>query len=416
MEETTVAEVCEFCDGDGCASCQREGSMRAEVTREREKLERKPAPPPVSAANGLRCTVLQENLRAALAVVTRAVATRSPLPITACVLISSDNGRLRLQCTDLEMTVTAWCGALIESEGAVAVDARYFAECINALGPVSLSLDASGPRLAVQGGRAGQTFNTMKAEDFPRSEVFVGGELWETIPAGEMRAVGKRVAPVAASDDSRPALTGVGYASDQDENRTWVATDGFRLAMLGGRMTAQCVVPARALRTVAALVGSEDVRCSTSVPATRMAFRFGEIEVVTQLIQGTYPNYQHLIPEETAAEWVVEADVLKRVLGQVLPAARHGSKIVRFRATENRVRVWTTGDDALGTAESELEVEARGGDAHVALNGAYAQEAVDAFAGETVTIGLNGPQHQVTFRVDGYTHVVMPMFVQGWDS
>ncbi|MGE3704794.1 MAG: DNA polymerase III subunit beta [Vicinamibacterales bacterium] len=416
MEETTVAEVCEFCDGDGCASCGREEAMRAEVTREREKLEKKPAPPPAPAANGLRCSVLQENLRAALAVVVRAVATRSTLPITACVLISSDNGRLRLQCTDLELTVTAWCGALIESEGAVAVDARYFAECINALGPVSLALDASGPRMAVKGGRAEHTFNTMKAEDFPSGAPFIGGESWETIPAAEMRAVGKRVVPAAASDGSRPVLTGVGYASDQDENRTWVAADGFRLAVLGGRMPVQCIVPARALRTVAALVGSEDVRCSTSTPGTRIAFRFGDIEVVTQIIQGTYPNYQQLIPEETAAEWVVEADDLKRSLGPVLPAARHGSKIVRFRATENRVRVWTTGDDALGTAEGELEVEARGDDAHVALNAAYAQEAVDAFAGETVTIGLNGPSQQVTFRVDGYTHVVMPMFVQGWDS
>lgn len=357
----------------------------------------------------MNLVVLQENLNRAMGALTRVANPKSPLPIAATVLLETNNGRLVMRATNLDQSLTVTVGAMVAEEGAVAVDARRFAEAIGNLPAVSLSLTLAGTQLVVEGGNANLRFPTMDATDFPRGVDAEWGEAVE-IPAVELRTVARSVGAAAAVDDSRPALTGI-ELQIVDGRRTWAAADGFRLHVYGQASGERgVIIPARALRMLSDMHGGGDpVSIQFTGDRSRMRATWGDHDFSTLAIQGTFPNYAQLIPSEARATWEVDAQAL---LHAVRIARGFADGIVRFRGAEGRIRVTGHGDDA-GEGEATVEAAMRGeaGEQRFALNTRYAADALGAFTG-VVTVESNGPSQQVVFRSESLTCVVMPMFVQ----
>lgn len=422
--------LCEFCDRLP-ASCECTTSatnapdIREEARREAERLmPKRPASEPATEGN-LRCSVLQENLVRALSEVVRAVAPRSTLAIANNVLIQSDNGRLRLQCTDLETTITTWIGGLIEAEGALTVDARFFAEAVGKVGPVSLLLDNSGPRFAVKGGRADLDFATMEARDWPRPRM--AADLTEptviTIPAAELRDVRKRVAVAAATENSRPVLACVNLNVHPDGSRTWAAADGFRLAILGTDYApGPYNIPANALTTVAQLVGNEDVELVVGQGlhgAPEAVFRWTDHEVLVQLVSGSFPNYAALIPTDFETTWTLDTEHLAHAVDVAAAYGRRGKAVIRLQPPrEGALRVWSIAD-ADGVGEAECDGDLEGPATKIAFDSRYLSEGVRCFDGGRVALTLKSPSSQAMFRAPGdasFTYICMPMSVQWGDA
>ncbi|TMD57908.1 MAG: DNA polymerase III subunit beta, partial [Chloroflexi bacterium] len=182
----------------------------------------------------MKVSLLQENLARGLQTVARGVATRSTLPILANVLLRTDDGRLKLTTTNLEIGVNAWIGAKIEDEGGITVPAKLFADFVNSLPPgqVDLSLNVRTKTLHVQSAAYEANIKGIDAEEFPPIPT-IPDKPTTRVAQSVLRQMINEVAFVAATDDSRPVLTGVLTRFEGDE-LTLVAADPYRLGVRRG--------------------------------------------------------------------------------------------------------------------------------------------------------------------------------------
>lgn len=381
----------------------------------------------------MKVQVLQENLQRGLSIVGRAVATRSTLPITANVLLQTDRGRLKLAATDLDISICAWIGAKIDEEGATTVPSRLIGDFVAQLPPATVSIEvpANGRQLRLECARNDSTINAMDSEDFPRIPELRDGVSLQFDPKALRRAI-ERVEFAAATDDSRPVLTGVHLRSD-GPRLTLAAADGFRLAVSDITLaespgeSVEVIIPSRALRELSRLIGesNEPVEMRINPQRTQVLFAMTDVEMVAQLIQGTFPNYNQLIPAEWNTRVVVNVDEFKRETRIAAIFARDGSGIIRLQMSPGegggmpgQLTISARADE-IGDNEGKLDARVEGDASKIAFNSRYLQDVLNVLQG-SVALEMTSPSSQGVFRpVDengvaepGYVHVVMPMFVQ----
>ena len=372
------------------------------------------------------CT--QEALARGLGIVGRAVATRSPLPITANVLIVTEDGRLKLSATNLEITMSCWIEAVIEEEGAITVPSRLLSDFVNTLpnDRITLTLTPRSRQVRLVCARNEATIGGLDADEFPPAPVVKDGVSVELDPKGLRQAIAQTVF-AAATDDSRPVLTGV---DTKLEGRllTLAASDGFRLSVYKlpleqavAEMT-ELVVPARALAELSRLLSDEDqpVTVRTNAAKTQILFRLANAELVAQLIQGTFPNFSQLIPAGNTSRAVTEVSEFLRETRIASVFARDGSGIVRLVVTQGEGMtpgkiVISARAEEVGDNSGELDAAVEGEGVKIAFNGKYLQDVLQALEGGQLAMETTGPSSQGVFRPvgnDNYIHVIMPMFVQ----
>jgi DNA polymerase III subunit beta len=376
----------------------------------------------------MKLSCLQENLARGLGIVGRAVATRSTLPITGHVLIASDGGRLKLSATNLEIALTCWIGAQIEEEGAITIPARLLTDFVNSLPPerIDMTLPARSRQLRLVCARNEATIGGMDADDFPPIPRVEGGEGFGLDPKVLHKAI-TQVVFAAATDDSRPVLTGV-HTLMEDTELTLAAADGFRLSVhrlpLGQSVAerTEVIVPARALAEVNRLLADEEepVQMMLNANRTQVLFRLKNVEMVAQLIQGTFPNYSQLIPSgHTSKATVAVADFLRETrIASIF--ARDGSGIVRLvmtpgeELTPGKMAISARAEE-IGDNLGEIDAVIEGEEAKIAFNGKYLQNVLAVLEEGQVALETTNPSSPGVLRpvgVENYVHVVMPMFVQ----
>ncbi|HYM14057.1 MAG TPA: DNA polymerase III subunit beta, partial [Dehalococcoidia bacterium] len=251
----------------------------------------------------MKVTCLQEHLARGLGIVGRAVALRSTLPITSHVLISTEHGRIKLAATNLDIALSCWIGGQIEEEGATTVPARLLTDFVNSLPAekIAMTLAPRSRQIKLVCARNEATIGGMDADDFPPIPAVEGDTL--EIDAKTLREAISQVVFSAATDDSRPVLTGVDLVVEGNR-LTLVASDGFRLAVrhldLKKKVSErqEVIVPSKALAELNRLLQDQEepVQMTFNPAKTQVLFRLKDVELVAQLIQGTFPDYSRLIP------------------------------------------------------------------------------------------------------------------------
>lgn len=376
----------------------------------------------------MRLSCLQENLAPALGVVGRAVATRTTLPITQNVLISTDQGRLKLAATNLEIAISTWLGAQIEEEGAMTIPARLLTEFINSLpeGRIDLSTDRQPTMLDIQCARYEAHINGTDSEDFPPIPTVESGVVGR-IQSKVLQEAINHVAFAAATEDSRPVLTGIKVEIHEDEF-TLAGADGFRLAVYTGKLAepmaedASFVIPAKTLQELSRLIGDEDETVEFTITSSKSQalFRLNNIEIVTQLIQGTFPNYSQLIPQSHDTRTVIDLKDFLQATRTASIFARDGSGIVRLIVSsgdgENSGKLAIISKtEEVGDNQGEIDADIEGGDAKIAFNSRYLIDLLSVLNSDKVVLELTTASSPGVIKLVGndvYTHVVMPMFVQ----
>ena len=377
----------------------------------------------------MKLSCMQENLSKALGVVSRAVATRTTLPITNNVLLATDEGRLKLAATNLEIAITHWIGAKIEEEGAITVPARLLNEFVNSLPNDKLEIEFLPKLRSIQlkCARFEARISGMDAEDFPPIPEIDQGVTVQ-IEADALRQSINRVAFAAATEDSRPVLTGVS-AEIEGSTLTLAAADGFRLSVDKTALTGEVeqkitvIIPARALLEVNRLIGEaqEPVVFTINQAKSQVLFKMDGVRLTSQLIQGSFPNYSQLIPTEHATRTVVDVEDFLRATRAAAIFARDASGIVRLQVGGGAngegagkmaisARAEEVGDD-LG----EIDAKVEGEDAKVAFNSKYLTELLSVVGKGEMILEMNDPSKPGLFRPVGeenFLHVVMPMYVQ----
>ncbi len=376
----------------------------------------------------MQITCLQEHLAKGLGIVGRAVATRSTLPITSNVLLASDGGRLKLAATNLEIALSCWVGAQVEEEGAITVPARLLTDFVNSLPneKIEMTLAGRSRQLKLVCARNQATVGGIDADDFPPIPSVEDGGSLELDPE-ELRKAITQVVFSAATDESRPVLTGVDVVMDGDQ-LTFAAADGFRLSVRSLQLAkpvserVEVIIPHRAFMELNRLLPEETdpVELTMNATRTQVLFKLKNVELVTQLIQGTFPDYSQLIPEEHTSRVVVEVSDFLRETRIASIFARDGSGVVRlqFNPGEELAMgklVVSARAEEIGDNTGEMDAAVEGEADKIAFNGKYLQDYLQVLEGGRVALEMSGPSKSGVFRPVGdesYVHVVMPMFVQ----
>ncbi len=376
----------------------------------------------------MKLTCLQENFNRGLSIVSRAVATRTTLPITNNILLATDGGRLKLVATNLEMAITCWIGAKVEEEGTITVPARLLTEFISTLPNDNISVQLS-PQTKVLGlkcARFEARISGVDAKDFPPIPKVDEGAATR-IEVEDLRQGIGQVVFAAATEESRPVLTGVDAQFESDA-LTLAAADGFRLAVCKLPISAkikektEVIIPARTLAELNRLIAEQEeaVDITLNSNKSQVLFRLKNIELVSQLVQGAFPNYTQLIPQSYNTRMIVSVADFLRATKTASIFARDGSGIVRLMitpgkgSTPGKLTVSARSEE-IGDDVGEIDAAVEGEEAKVAFNGKYLIDVLSVLREAQVSLETTNPSSPGLLRpvgVDNYTHVVMPMFVQ----
>ncbi len=374
----------------------------------------------------MKLSCLQENLSKGLGIVSRAVATRSTLPITQNVLIATDQSRLKLAATNLEIAISCWVGAKIEEEGAITIPARLLTEFTSSLPNDKIDITLTQRTLQLKCARFEARINGLDAQDFPPIPQVSDG-IATKIEVEALRNGISQVAFAAATEESRPVLTGNQLEFDGDK-LALAAADGFRLAVHNTSLLepvknkTAIIVPARALNELSRFLTDQEepVEITVNQQKSQILFRLKNIEMVSQLIQGAFPNYSQLIPQSYVTRAVVDVAEFLRAIRMASIFARDGSGIVRLvvtpgvELTPGKMNISAKAEE-VGDNVGEIDALIDGEAAKIAFNAKYLADVLSVLhqkqvALETTTSSSPGVLRPV--GVDNYVHVVMPMFVQ----
>jgi DNA polymerase-3 subunit beta len=374
----------------------------------------------------MKVTLLQENLARGLGIVSRAVSPRSTLPVLANILIATDEGRLRLSATNLEMGITCWIAARIEDEGSTTVPARTFGDLVNTLpgDQVALNLDSSTQTLNVRSGTSTNDIKGIDAQEFPPLPVpdMEGAVQLNVVDFREMI---HQVAFAASTDEARPVLMGVLVIVAGDQI-TMAAADGFRLSVRSATLSAPAsqpvniIVPARALTELSRIASDGEETISMVVPKGRgqVIFRVKDVDLVSQLIDGTFPDYQQIIPRSYKSRTLVSTSSLLKACKQAEIFAREGSNVARLdikaahgEMEPSEVEISATSEET-GKNETIVEATVDGSGVLIAFNVKYLREALEVIRTPNValeTSAANAPGVIRPVGEDDFLHVIMPM-------
>jgi DNA polymerase III subunit beta len=374
----------------------------------------------------MKVTVLQENLARGLGVVSKAVSPRSTLPVLANILIASDEGRLRLSATNLEMGITCWIPARIDEEGSTTVPARTFLDLVGTLpsDQVLLKLDSQTQTLNVRGGSSTNDIKCIDAQEFPPMPVpdFDGAV---QINVGDFREMIHQVAFAASSDEARPVLMGVLVQVDKDK-LTMAAADGFRLSVrkavlsMPSSASIAAIVPAQALKELARVATDSEEPIYMVLPKGRgqVVFRVKDVEVVSQLIDGTFPDYQQIIPRSYKSRTLVSTSSLLKACKQAEIFAREGSNVARLNIKSaqgemqpSELEISATSEET-GKNETIVEATVDGGGLLIAFNVKFLREALEVIRTPNVALETSAPNAPGVVKPvgdDQFLHVIMPM-------
>ncbi len=377
----------------------------------------------------MKVSCLQENLQRALAQVSRAVAAKTAMPILSNVLLATDDGRLRIAATNLEIGVTTWVGASIEEEGRVTVDARLLSEFVNTLpnAPVLLEVEAKRMSLNVQSGRDKASINGIDADDFPVIPHLDGEAYVANIDPQALRDMIAQVEFAAATDESRPVLAGV-LARFEGQTVTLAAADGFRLAVREGELAdavperLDVIIPARALRELARILGdqTDPVRLAITPNQSQLLVRVGETEFLSRLIDGTFPDFQQIIPREFSTRLELGREAFLNAVRRAGYFARDNNDVVRISVhagdeefMPGSVEISANAAER-GNSQSFVDASVSGPETQIAFNARYLADVLTVLRAGQVVVGVNGANQAGVVRLvgaDNYTHVIMPMVI-----
>jgi len=372
----------------------------------------------------MKVTVTQQHLAHGLSIVSRAVSPRSTLPVLANVLLATDEGRLRLSATNLELGITCWIPAHIDEEGSITLPARTFVDLVGTFPPdnVVMSLDERTQTINLVCNASIHDIKGIDAQDFPPMPV-VDPEEGIELNLADFKDMIQQVAFAASTDEARPVLQGV-KMDVVDNGITLAATDGFRISVRKEALSSpvsqdiSIIIPARAMNELARIFSDVDKAVRMIVPSGRgqVIFRLKDAELVSQLIDGNFPDYKAIIPKSAKTKTIISTPAFLKACKQAEVIAREGNNIIRLDILPGedgpgKVEINSQTEE---TGKSDISVEANieGSGLLIAFNVRFLREVLDVIHSPNVALETNANNSPGVIRPMGdedFVHVIMPM-------
>ncbi|MEN6531681.1 MAG: DNA polymerase III subunit beta [Anaerolineaceae bacterium] len=377
----------------------------------------------------MKVIVQQQQLAHGVSVVSRAVTSRSTLPVLSNILVKTDEGRLRLSATNLELGISAWIGAKVSEDGGLTVPSRTFVDLVSNLPSedVILSVDERTQSLNVKCGTLNTDIKGISAEEFPPMPT-PDDDTAIPLNVENFKEMIQRVVFAASTEDTRPNLTGV-HMSFQGDVLEMAATDGYRIsisrATIGHKppQNLEALIPARALSELSRIAVNGDETLLMSFPAGRgqVIFHLKDAELVSQLIEGNFPNYTAIIPASFKTRTVLNTAQLLKACKQTEIIAREGSYIARLDiqpeagSTSSGPQLEISANsEQTGSSEVIVDASVDGVPLLISFNIRYLREALEVIKTANVLLETNAANTPGMLRPvgdDSFKHIIMPMNV-----
>jgi DNA polymerase III subunit beta len=368
----------------------------------------------------MKVTITAGNLGQGLQVVSRAVSSRTTLPILNNVLLQTADTGLQLTATNLEIGIRQVIPAEVQEEGGITVPARLLTDFVTAHPdePLSMTLDKKTQSLAVKSNRFDATIRGIDPADFPPVPSGVDGRKVK-VDQAELKDAIEQTVIAASSDEGRPVLTGV-YVHLNGGKATFAATDGHRLAVKTLAFQADpgegetIVIPARALSELSRILKTGDeVEVTVGSQKNQVFFKTRDVELMSRLIEGTYPNYQQVIPGQSTTTITTKTQDLLFTTKMVSLFSKDAANVVKFKAEGGQLTL-TANTSEVGQNVAGVEAKIEGQDLQVAFNSKYLLDVLAIIGSEEVTLGFTGPLNPGLIKPvgkDNYLYIIMPVRV-----
>jgi DNA polymerase-3 subunit beta len=358
-------------------------------------------------------------LENALSQVSRAISSRSPLPILGHILMEARGDELRVTATDLNVGVQTSIPVRVHAEGATTCSARLLADIVGRLpaGPTTLQTVREGS-LKVTSGRARFEVATLPAEEYPTLPVPEHASSLR-VPRRVLKMMVARVGIAAAEvDESRPVMTGILTILDAS-GITLVATDGRRLARMAceleqdGGGEARVVIPARAMHEMVKVFGDGEGEVEVLFADSQAFFRVPGIQFHCRILEGTFPDFNRVIPKSFQRTARLGREALANALRRMIIVAQEKDSphLVRMEFEPDRLTLSANTPD-LGSAREEIAALLDGGPLTIAFNGKFVLDCLSVMDAEEVQLDLQDESHSAVLRPlqdSSFDYVCMPV-------
>lgn len=360
------------------------------------------------------CT--QENLKNGLVITGRVSSSTNTLPILNNLLLSTENGQLKISSTNLEIAVNTYVRCKIEQEGAVTVGSKTITELINNLPNQNITLEGVGGEMKVETENYHTSVKTLPAEDFPLIPK-VESEKTVVIDAQKLKDSVDQVAFAASTNQTQPEISGVLLALD-DKSLRVVATDRYRLAeklvetSSVHTFSEEIIVPQKTIQEISRIIGSQKGEIIVSFGENQVSFSFKETLVISRLVDGRYPDYQEIIPTEFKTTTTTQKQALVNALKTVSIFSQNTNSVNLLFSPEKQRLILNTESQDLGKGEVELPAKIEGVGGAVILNHHYILDCLSSIDTQEVVIKFiddDSPSIILPEGKNGYRYLIMPI-------
>ena len=351
-------------------------------------------------------------LQAVIGVVER----RQTMPILANVLLSAKGGRLAVTATDLEVELVATAEVDVQRNGEVTVPGRKLLDICRALPEgVEITLNVEGERMVVRAKRSRFTLSTLPATEFPTVEE-INAQQSLKLPQKDFKRLLEKTHFSMAQQDVRYYLNGLLLETSAKTLRS-VATDGHRLALCevdlpeGGKAGQQVIVPRKGVLELQRILGNEDQTLEVAIGSNHVRVQIGDIRFTSKLIDGRFPEYGRVIPNNPPLLVTAVREDLRQALQRAAILSNEKYRGIRFAVKPNVLTIQSHNPEQ-EEAEEEVEVSYDGGEIEIGFNVNYLMDALGAIEGPEVQVGLTDGNSSCLIRSPadaGAKFVVMPM-------
>jgi DNA polymerase-3 subunit beta len=364
----------------------------------------------------MKIKVSQVSLNKALNIVSKVAAgVRTTLPILNNVLIRANDKKITLTTTNLELAAVSFVTGSVEQDGVITVPVKVLSEFVaNLPKDGEITLEEKDHRVTIVSGQYRSVINGVVADEFPELPA-INRKKAVVLRSGvdEFKRAVSNVVIASSNDTTRPVLTGV-YIYTNNKNLYLVATDGYRLAeqkfISGVESEVGVIVPASTLQDVVRSMSPEAEEIEILIDEAQVGFRFEETEIISKLVDGSFPDYKQLIPKKTEIAVVVDHEELARDVKLAALFAREvgGSIVCETAKTELKISAVA---NELGENTSKIKV-GEVAEGKVTVSSRFLLDVLNVIDEAEVRFGFSGKIAPIVVRgekADDYLHIIMPM-------
>jgi len=361
----------------------------------------------------MKIICLQENLKNNLNIVQNIIGKNLTLPILNNLLLESDNGRLRISSTNLEIGINTWTSGKIEREGAITCPAKILFNFVNNLPNKKIELEAKNNILTVKCENYKASIKGLSADDFPIIPKIKNDPIFEINNLCLKEALMK-VSGCAAVSESRPEISGVFFSLNK-EGLKLAATDSFRLAEKTEKMEKikqdhSMILPQRTAQELIRILGEKEGVMKVILGSNQVLFESGEIQIISRLIDGQYPDYRQIVPQNFITQTLLNKE---EFLNAVRIAGFFSSKVnnVKFSIQAGKMEILSQDPD-LGENKTQIQAEVKGKEMEIEFNYRYLLDGLNNISAKQIFMGFSSESTAAVIKSaenDDYLYVVMPI-------